>query len=305
MKTKLFLLISNLFLANTLFAQYFNQYFDGADTSVTNSILIQMETDSTNIWQVGAPNKAIFNLAATAPNAMITDTANYYPPNNRSSFQFAVAPWVEWGVLAIQWKQKLDIDSGFDGGMIEFSIDSGQSWQNAFENPNVYNFYGFDPANKQTLPDGDFVFSGTDSAWRDIWLCYDFSWLRLKDSIHVRFTFLSDSVDNNKEGWMIDNLMLHQTIFHTSVNEFKQDKYLSVYPNPASNIIYIEAQKLPGFHIVEQMALINSLGQVVEQWENIPTKYFINAQKYSNGLYYLKVRTNKRSELIPIIIRHN
>lgn len=287
-------------------AQMYTQYFDGADTicdplMFPSSICITIDNDSTNIWQIGIPQKSIFDSAATYPNALLTDTINYYPSNNSSSFQFTVVPWTNWGILALQWKQKLDIDSGLDGGKIEFSVDSGMTWQNAFNNPYVYNFYGFLPANADTLPNGDFVFSGTDSSWKDIWLCYDMTWLSFNDSIIVRYTFTSDSVDNNKEGWLIDNMLLHITMIHT-IKESELNNYLNVYPNPASNIVHVQAQKISDYHIIESMELVDPSGRVVDKWANIPTKFWFDTKKYNDGMYFLKIKTNFKSETIPLVI---
>ncbi len=295
-----------LLIARSSSAQFYTQYFDGADTICDpnmspSSICITLDPDSTNIWQIGIPQKSIFDSAATFPNAMVTDTINYYPSNNSSSFQFSIIPWTNWGIFALQWKQKLDMDSGLDGGKIEFSFDSGATWENAFNNPYVYNFYGFQPANADTLPNGDFVFSGTDSTWRDIWLCYDMSFLSFFDTLIVRFTFSSDSVDNNKEGWMIDNLLAHITIIHT-VKEFDQKNYLNVYPNPANNIVNIQAKKIMEYHIIETMELIDQFGRIVDKWANIPTKFWFETDKYNDGMYYLKIKTNIQSETIPIVI---
>jgi hypothetical protein len=308
LKVTYFALLVLTFFSSSLYAQDWFQYFDGADTLCGHnfspaSICINTGSDSTNIWQVGVPNKGIFDAAATFPNALLTDTVNFYPPNDTSSFQFAVIPWTFSGILALQWKQKLDMDVGLDGGKIETSIDGGLSWQNVFDDPHVYNFYGYQPGNSDTLPSGDLVFSGTDSVWQDIWLCYDYSWLSFFDSMMVKFTFISDSTDTQQEGWMIDNLLAHVTLIHT-VGESQPDKYLRVYPNPASDRIHIETQKIQTFHIIEEMYLMNASGQVVDEWRNEPTKFYINTQKYSNGLYYLKVKTNLRTETHPIVIHH-
>jgi len=309
MKTKLLLPTFLLFVANLLNAQQYVQYFDGADTIFSSdewqsSLKINIDDDSTNIWQVGVPQKTIFNSAATQPNALLTDTINPYPINNSSSFQFTIVPWEPWGILAIQWKQKLDMDAGSDGGIIEFSVDAGTTWENAYFSPFVYNFYGYQDENFVELPNGDIAFSGTDSTWRDIWLCYEMSWLDWNDSIMVRFTFVSDSLNNNREGWMIDNMLVHRTIVHT-INEVDSEKYFNIYPNPADEIIHIETRKTQDFHIIEQMVLVNSLGQIVDEWKYIPIKFFINTKKYTNGMYYLKIKTNVKSETIPIIINHN
>lgn len=307
MKT-LYLMITLIFLiAQNSFGQFYRQYFDGADTVYNmnmspSSILVTIDDDSTNIWQIGKPQKVIFDSAATQPNAIVTDTLNYYPVNNMSSFGFKIRPWTNWGILALQWKQKLDMDSDFDGGIIEYSIDHGNSWINVFDNPYTYNYYGFQPQNKDTLQTGEVAFSGTDSTWRDIWLCFGMSWLQqAQDTIYFKFTFKSDSIDNNKEGWMIDNLLAHITMIHT-VKETEKDNRLNVYPNPANNIVNIETEKVMEFHIIELMELIDPLGRVVERWKNIPTKFWFKTDKYNDGLYYLKVKTNLKSETVPLVI---
>ncbi len=283
-------------------AQYFTQYFDGADTAIWNSIQIEIDTSSQNVWQIGTPQKAIFDSAATQPYAIVTDTTNFYPSNNTSRFiAKVIMNFWNWGVFALQWKQKLDLAAGYDGGLIEYSTDQGNTWVNVFNNPLVYNFYGFLLSNKDTLVSGEYAFSGTDSSWRDIWLCLDLSLFQPNDTIHFRFTLLSDSVNNNKEGWMIDNMLAHITIIHT-VKETEQENYLNVYPNPANNIINIQAQKIMDFHIIEVMELVDPLGRVVDKWTNVPTKYWFDTSKYTDGLYFLKIKTNLKTETFPLII---
>ena len=125
-------------------AQFHTQYFDGADTSLYNAILIDIDSDSSNVWQIGIPQKIIFDSAATLPNAIVTDTINFYPSSDTSRFIAKVyLNGNNWGIFALQWKQKLDLDTAFDGGIIEYSTDTGNTWVNVFNNPNVYNFYGF------------------------------------------------------------------------------------------------------------------------------------------------------------------
>jgi len=294
--------------ANIVLAQeLFTQYFDGADTSAYNALFIEIDTSANNIWQVGTPQKLIFNTAATAPNALVTDTLNHYPPNNTSVFEFEISQELlspfSGNVMALQWKQKLDMDAGQDGGIIEFSIDDGV-WQNAFDNPYVYNFYGYDEANEQTLEDGTIAFSGTDTLWRDIWLCFDIYWAwESSEKIKVRFTFLSDDVENNKEGWLIDNFLAHITLVHT-VNEVKMDNYMEVYPNPSnSGRIHIKTEKQQGLHIIEKMELIDNQGKTVEVFGKSPTKFWIDIGHHPNGIYTLKVTTNLRTESFRIVLQ--
>jgi hypothetical protein len=303
---KFYTLIVILLLSfSNSFAQSYSQYFDGADTLSSNSIVIEIDTSQRNIWQIGKPQKAIFDSAATLPNAIVTDTINYYPSNNISRF-IAKVNLTVWGngIFALQWQQKLDLDTNYDGGIIEYSTDAGQTWFNVMNNPYVYNFYGWPPNSLDTLPNGEFAFSGTDSVWRDVWLCFDMSWLQqfsLYDTAFFRFTLKSDSTNNNKEGWLIDNMVAHITFIHT-IQETEQNNYINVFPNPSGNIVNIQVQKIVDFHIIEKMELIDQLGRTIEHWENIPTKFWFSVQKYDPGSYFLKIKTNLKSETVPLII---
>jgi hypothetical protein len=296
----IFLLI---FIVHTSSAQYYTQYFEGADTSYNDAIIISYPPDAGNIWQVGPPQKIIFDTAATFPNAIVTDTVNYYPANNHSRFIAKIYPWFNWGIFAMQWKQKLDMNHDYDGGYIEYSYDHGLSWYNCFNNPYVYNFYGYQPDNADTLNTGEYAFSGTDSTWRDIWMCFDFSWMsQFSDTIFFRYTFKSDSlVEFNKEGWMIDNMFAHITLVHT-VGEKEQVNYMNVYPNPTSSLLHIDIKKRQEFHIIEEMELVNSQGVLVDEWKNVPTRFWIDTRKYAAGNYILKVKTNFKSETVSVVI---
>lgn len=305
MKIQYYATILLTLIVRSSIAQYYTQYFEGADTSLWEAILIDIDPDSSNIWQIGKPQKTIFDSAATFPNAIVTDTINFYPSNDTSRFVAKVyLDGYIWGIFALQWKQKLDMDMKFDGGIIEYSIDTGHTWVNVFNDPYVYNFYGFETANQDTLTGGEYAFSGTDTVWRDIWLCFDMSWLYElsgNDTILFRFTLLSDSIDNNKEGWLIDNMIAHITYIHT-VKETDDDTYLKIYPNPASDIVHIEAEKIMDYHIIEQMDLLDPLGRTMQSWSNIPTKFWFDTHDYPGGLYFLKVKTNLHTETIPLVI---
>jgi hypothetical protein len=291
-----------LFLTISTHSQTLSQYFDGADTSAWNSLIIEFDPDPENIWQIGPPQKTIFNGAATIPNVIVTDTIHGYPPDNVSRFSFKIEPdYFQWGILALQWKQKLDLDAGQDGGVLEFSLDNGLSWENVFNNPYVYNFYGFDPANQMTLPSGVEAFSGTDTLWKDIWLCFDVSFLFLYDSIPIRYTLVSDGNDSGKEGWMLDNMLAHITIIHT-VNEEPANTYFHVYPTVTNDRVDIETVKMDAFHIIEKIEVINISGEVVEHHGPTPTRFYLSLNSHPPGLYYLLIETNKKSGVFPIIL---
>jgi hypothetical protein len=308
---KLLLALFSLTSASLAFSQYNgSQYFDGADSTfytgpwVNGSIYVYTDSNPQNIWQVGKPQKVIFDSAATYRNAIVTDTVNPYPVGNTSSFYFDYANhYMSHEILGIQWKQKLDMDKGTDGGLVEFSFDYGATWLNAFNNPYVWNFFGYDPQNKDTLSTGEYAFSGTDSTWKDVWLCYQLDFVAsMTDSIKIRFTFKSDSVNNNREGWMIDNLQTHITIMHPVKETAKKD-YFNISPNPADNTIHVELAQATGYHIIEEMELISADGKSLQKWNKIPTRFWFDVSKYPVGQYYLKIRSNLQSQTLPVVIQ--
>jgi hypothetical protein len=309
MKNYLYLLsiiISMCFISAGSFGQFpLTQYFDGYDTIPGQSVFMIYDTSASNIWQVGPPQKALFNSAASTPNALMTDTVNNYPVNNQSIVSYKVnSMFWPFGILAIQWMQKLDMEQGKDGGIIEYSSDSGNTWHNVFNNPFVYNFYGFNPNNADTLPSGDFAFSGTDATWKNIWLCFDISWLNSQDTLIIRHRFVSDSVQTNQEGWMIDNLWVNTTIIHT-IGEVDQKEPILVYPKLTDGIVNIQVRKADAYHIIENLEVIDVSGKAVQQYRNVPTRFFVDLKNHPPGNYIVRVKTNLEYGAYPVVLSGN
>lgn len=299
---KLTLLFASLMLSVNAFTQTLSQYFDGADTIPSYAILIDI--DSSSVWQIGPPDKDLhFKSASTVPNVIVTDTINPYPINDTSRFEIKIAnDWGPWGILAIEWNQKLDLDSLTDWGILEFTVDDGTSWMNAFDNPFVYNFYGFDLENVDYMPSGEQAFTAQDTVWKNVWLCFDLTWMsQFGDSVKFRYSLISDSLQTQSEGWMIDNMLAHYTQVHT-LPEIEQIDYMTVFPNPTEGRVYISTKKTDGFHIIEEMNLMDESGRIVETWRNVPTKFFIDIGDHPVGLYHLKVKTNLQTEEFKILL---
>jgi hypothetical protein len=295
-----FLLISITFASN---AQSFYQYFDGADTVPYYSIIYDIENTPNNIWQVGQPQKSLFTQAATVPNAMVTDTLKAYPNNSNSTFSFFIDQQnFGLGILALQWMQKLDMEFQKDGGIIEFSLNDTTTWYNAFNNPYVYNFYGFDAANADSLVSGAPAFTGTDTAWKDIWLCFDASIVNFTDTLLFRFTFESDSNNTQQSGWMIDNMISHITIIHTVDNVDKKEKDLTIFPNPTKGIINIQSKTDADINEIEWMELIDANGRVVEKFGRKNPNDQIDISRHSKGAYFLKIKTNIGVETLRVLL---
>ncbi len=285
-------------------AQYdYYQYFDGADTSILNSVFIDIDPDTNNVWQIGPPQKTIFNAASTVPNVMVTDTINPIPLNNTSRFSFTLDNGNFYpGVLAIQWKQKLDMDPGREGGIVEYSLDSGQTWFNVFNNPFVYNFYGYNQANADTInATNEFAFSGRDTTWRDIWLCFFYNVQMQQDTLMLRYTLKTDSINDVREGWMIDNLSAHITIQHTAKGGQQVDN-IHAFPNATTGIVNIETTQLANTQFIEEVYLFSTNGQLIKTYAVNSANATLNLSDQPRGTYYLKVKSNLMTETFVIFL---
>jgi hypothetical protein len=272
--------------------QYYSQYFDGAAGFGTLAVTIVPTLG--NVWQIGPPQKTLFHSPASAPNVIITDTIrdSLVVPNSTFTFD---APPGGTGLTAIRWKQKLDFDSGKDGGVVEFSIDGGSIWQNAHNNFNVYQFYGFQPGNKDTLANGDFAFSGIDTTWRDIWLCFSTG-----QNLKLRFTAKFDATPSKGEGWMIDNLLVQKTFFHP-VKKISMTDELLVYPTITSGIVNVELMKTSEKELIENIDLLNADGKLLESYGSNYAKVVLDISKHSVGVYYLRITARKKTSVYPVL----
>jgi hypothetical protein len=283
-----------IILATVLFlqakTQIYTQYFEGTG----NTLSVSISTSSANVWQIGKPHKTIFSSASSTPNVIVTDTVNKYPPNNVSTFTLQNNN-IYHSMISLQWKQKLDFDQGKDGGIVEFSLDGGTTWENAHNNPAVHQFYGFQPGNKDTLPNNEYAFSGTDTTWRDVWLCIAFS-----NSIHFRFIIKSDSVNTNREGWMIDNFVLHQTWIHP-IKEIDGLGNLVVYPNTSSGMVNVEMKQTEQARRIDNISLFSQDGKLLEDYGPNYAKVVLDISKYPEGNYYLKITIGKKTTLHKVI----
>jgi hypothetical protein len=284
-------------------AQVHFQYFDGADTLPT-SVIVTLVPDTANVWQIGRPHKTLFDSAATFPNAIVTDTVAPIPTSNSSSFIVSIHPYtVGPFIRAYQWKQKLDLQKKINGGIVEFSTDSGAHWENAFNNPHVYSYYGFLPYSQDTLLSGEYALSGTDTVWRDIWLCLPTHIVLSTDSMLVRFTLKTDTLFTNKEGWMIDNIMVHPTFMHTASKLIKETDAINVFPTVTKGIVQIGAKRTYKLTGIRKMQLINAAGKVVCEYGSSAVNTSIDISRFPAGEYYLKVTTNLNSNSFKIILQ--
>jgi hypothetical protein len=278
----------------------FQQYFDGADTAL-GSLTVDVDT---SVWQVGAPNKALMDSAYTLPNALVTKLNGPYP-GMPAGFAYVNVPMDQsfFSILAIQWMQLIDLENGRDHGTLHFSIDDGNTWENALSSPYTYSMYGYDETNIDTLDDGGIGFTGTDSTWRNIWFCMDGFFLSSLgvDTLQLRFGMIADTVQTDQEGWLIDNLLVAMTIAHT-INETPLEHAVEVFPSVTQGPITIEVRKEKEPQVITSIDVLDPKGGVVMHHGYAPTRFRMDLSELPAGSYFVRVSTTSTSRTVPVLV---
>ncbi len=258
---------------------------------------VVLDTSITSIWQIGEPDKAVFDTAYSPTHCIVTDTALTYPTSNHSFFDYTVYPSDGGGLYnyILGFKHRFDSDSLIDGGYIEFRYDSEGEWSNVSEHQYLYpeidffteNLYG----DADTLAGGINGFSGFSNEW--VYTRIQWIWVypirEVFDTLHLRFNFISDSLDTERDGWMIDDFSLSVIDVGGSVDEYGLDNSrLEVFPNPSLGETTVKYEN----HQNEKYSLsvINLVGQEVVSMKGLSgSTVALDTQKLPKGIYDVQV----------------
>ncbi len=289
----------------------YNQYFEPLPSD-TDKIKVLIDSISAKTWQVGKPNKNKFKVANTIPNVLISDTINVYDTSLHANVVLSVGNL--WSIFAnfyaIRWTQKLDLEVGKDFVEVLVSVDSGHTWNDAFSsswNGVIYNFYGFDQANVFANPKTmNGAFSGTDSVWRDIWLCLNInntSW-GLIDSLMIKFVFSSDTIQSNQDGMMIDNFIVSPSFLHTVTTETKTKNSIVAFPTETSGIVNLETTYDGVNSTITAVEVYDLNAKLLESYNPNRKRITLDLSNYPEGTYLLKSKTANKNKTHKVFIRH-
>ncbi len=309
----LLLIISSIGSFN-LFAQVYAKINLNFETNILDSSKFWINSPAQNIWQIGKPHKIFFDSAFSEPNCIITDTLNNYPINCHSSFILSLHNiYYNWwmGKLNLSFTHKFDTDTLHDGGFIEVSYNSGITWENIILDSlvNSNSNYGYPGYNQNfysindTINGGIPAFTGKSPGW--IQSVYQFNGCGYNfaiDSIMVRFTFKSDSTNNSREGWMIDNIYFANWICE-SISETSKSNF-EFYPNPNNgkfNLIMNNENSLMN----NEVSIYNILGDKIyyNPKFNEQTSNEIDLSAFQKGIYFIKIYDKEKTNLRKIVIQ--
>ncbi len=266
---------------------------DFEDPSTINMVQIDSISNPNNIWQIGQPNKSFFDTAYSIPNCILTDSINFYPINDTSSFiikHHANLGFhnnvVEFGI----W-YKVDTDSITDFGRIEFSPNNGQIWIDLLEDTAILpNHVWYDEKP---------VFSGKSSGWKCCGLNLGFFGTIypniVGDTVHFKFTFISDSIQSNKEGWLIDNIHIVECVGGIYENNFEIVQS-NAFPNPVMNELTIDFKNQESNDY--KLTIFDNIGREYKILDKIKSNTIkVNVKNMNPGLYFYRLIDYKKSKI--------
>lgn len=256
--------------------------------------ITDFQTDTSALWQIGGTNKTFFSSGGFIERAMMTDTANAYPIGANAWFELEFPVTFHFNVI-VNFTHKYQTDTGKDGGIVEFSNDGGQTWQNIkgdcnmdtmmyFPGVHTENFYGFE----DTLDNGERAFTGQSNGWIHSRVQFFYA-IPVKSTatcdmqnIKMRFRFVSDSTSEALDGWIISGITIEQDEY-AGVADVKRPASLNVYPNPsADGQFYFPELSGKGY----QTEIMNTMGQTV--YSNVYSRH-LDLSSYAKGIYFYRV----------------
>lgn len=267
--------------------------------------------NTNNDWEIGSTNKSFFGQTNSLPNAIMTDTMSSYSINNLSYFDLSFSAWDGSGFpynMYIQFDHKYESDTLIDGGFITVSHDSGQTWVNIINDScmacngwygpiNSNNLYGYN----DSLMNGNVGFSGTSD-----WITTTLQWVWMipvkldpSDSLIVRFNFISDGNQTNKDGWMIDNIVVGDVYLGNSVEEFSNVIQVKLFPNLTSHYFNY---KVEDNEKLTSLFIVNVGGEIVMQINNPKSGDSIDVSSLPSGNYFVKFIAEGKQSIKRLIV---
>ena len=254
--------------------------------------------NSNNIWQIGKPQKSVFINSLSQPNAILTDTINHYPPNDTSIFiitNVAYGQGFEWPhTVVLSGNYNVHSDTLTDYGKIEFSPDNGNIWIDLL-NDSIYSpsisWYPTKP-----------ILTGNSNGW--LYFSTNIAHLGPPfgindgDTILYKFTFISDSIQTNKDGLMFDDFEFIDAV--EGIDEILDNQLIEIFPNPVKDQLTIRLNKI---HPEQSIQIINSQGQIIYD-NSYFCENFIEINNLDNGLYFLRYSSSIEYSIKKIIVNH-
>ncbi len=259
--------------------------FDSGDLLYPVAIHIDTQHYHHNQWQIGHPAKSVFYGPYSDLNAILTDTAYPYRPNDTSVFILKIPGNYGATFEDLSFYYKLNIDTT-SYGKLEISGNGGTTWLNLLDTlPYHLRWY--------TTPD----FHHSTTGWASATLNKS-SLALMPDTLLFRFTFIAGNDTMGKDGWMIDEININYW-YTSGIMPPPYAGLCSVYPNPSQGNIYVHTDfAVPA---LARLKVFNLEGREVYQTNSLPADGHI-CLPLPDGTYYLRVSSADREYSRKIFI---
>ena len=270
----------------TGYGQPFDDFVDfERDASDWNYFTFDKNTHTGNIWQIGVPGKSVFDSAYSPVHAIVTDTMHPYPANDTSTFIIThIRPLNAGGneSLQLNFHFKMQTDSLTEFGKVEASTDQGVNWINLMTQDSALQFTWLEPKP---------VLTGSSNGWQYFSLelrslTYIFGY---SDTLLYRFTFISDSIETGKAGWMLDDFQFIDG--WEGIDDNYSDHVVSIVPNPTTGIIKLNFTSERKHNHIQ---VLNTSGQVVYKTSDYREDY-LNLSHLQPGVYFIRYSSENQS----------
>ena len=122
------------------------------------------------------------------------------------------------------------------------------------------------------------------------------------DSIIVKFTFKSDSVNNFKDGWQIDNLCIKYLI-PLGIEEIESKNNLNVYPNPTQDYFIVNYNLQDNSKAVFRLYDVMGKEVIIQPITDMVGELKISSSTLKQGIYFYQVIGEKENFFGKLIIQ--
>lgn len=305
-------------------SHYYDEYlgYNYDTTGILNYNVLGLDS----LWMAGIPNKSEWDTSClqepSRPKALLTDTANPYPPNNHSVMEIHVEKPAWTAMYNYCWSRFLfkvdiacDTDSLKDGMYMEISFDGGQSFVNAMDTGaildanngpdeimNIENLESYPLSmigdsvlgftghfNNVYEPESNYPYMegiGLEYWWDDAH-GYD-----VTEAV-IRIHFVSDSIDNPRQGIMMDDLyvLVEEWCYYVGKEDIEQNTNKPfLYPNPLTT-----ESKIYFNNNSNKLAILNiytSTGALIHKEETYNEHFIIGNKNFNPGIYMYQLNVD-------------
>ncbi|MBK6698429.1 MAG: T9SS type A sorting domain-containing protein [Saprospiraceae bacterium] len=188
-----------------------------------------------------------------------------------------------------------------DSFRMEYTLDCGKTWNIFLGLHNTQIMASLTGGVTSTA-----FYPTSAQQWRKLILMNTFeSIFKNQASVKFRFLFKSDPKVAGSNNLFIDEINITDESV-TSAKEIFDERVVSIYPNPSSSEVYLEMIHFgPKAYPIELGNLTSQHVEVIhpEFISGSKSRYLINKNSHlSPGIYYVKIRTEKQTEIIRKIV---